>query len=99
MARMRDDLDVTLVLIRDAFANTDTGYVRRPPELIGVKQAAVRFHMTERTLRRYCEEKGIALKQGKTWLLVVPALQALLVNDTGGLADAQHDIKTISKLT
>jgi len=96
---MLEDIDDALTLLRDAMEYSDTGYVRIPVELIGVKQAAARRGLSERTLRRRCAKHGIALKVGKTWLVVVDALDALQANDTGALCDAQHDIKTIRELT
>jgi hypothetical protein len=92
------DPDFPLVLIGNVLEHPDTGYIRLPPELIGTKEAAARYGVSERTVRRDCHEHGIAIMDGKTYLVAVPAADAFYSNDTGPLHYAQHDIEVIRRL-
>jgi hypothetical protein len=99
MTQMPEDRDDIQALLQEVLAHPDTGFIPVPVELIGIKEAAARYAVSERTMRRHCREAGIALMDGKTYLVAVAAADAFYGNDTGPLHHAQHDINLIRKLT
>jgi hypothetical protein len=99
MAQMPYDTGSPLATVRGILTHPDTGTVPRPPGLIGVKQAAHRYGVSERTVRLDCREHGIAIVDGKGYLVVIQAADAFYANDTGPLHHYQRDIELVRWLT